>query len=168
MPAPAGNKFWLARTKHGRDKLFQTPEILWEACCEYFEWVEENPLWEIKPFAYQGLVTQESVPKMRPMTIGGLCLFLGITPTTWYEYKANKDYTDIISQCETTIYQQKFAGAATDLFNANIISRDLGLMDKKEVDHKSSDGSMKSIDYSKLSKAALKEILAASNEDTES
>ena len=35
---------------------------------------------------------------------------------------------------------QKFMGAAADLLNANIISRDLGLADKK--DHTSSDGSM--------------------------
>jgi len=39
-----GNEFWKARSKHGRDKIFTTPEILWEAACEYFEWVADNPL----------------------------------------------------------------------------------------------------------------------------
>ena len=43
MAAPTGNKFWMLRSKHGRDKLFSTPELLWEAACEYFQWCDENP-----------------------------------------------------------------------------------------------------------------------------
>ena len=43
MAAPKGNKFWMLRSKHGRDKLFATPELLWEAACEYFQWCDENP-----------------------------------------------------------------------------------------------------------------------------
>ena len=29
MAAPKGNQFWMLRSKHGRDKLFATPEALW-------------------------------------------------------------------------------------------------------------------------------------------
>ena len=76
MPAPKGNQFWRARSKHGRDKIFKTPADLWEACCEYFDWVEENPLHEAQAFAFQGNVTEHALPKMRAMTIQGLCLFL--------------------------------------------------------------------------------------------
>ena len=43
MGAPKGNQFWKLRSKHGRDKLFTTPELLWQAACEYFEWCENNP-----------------------------------------------------------------------------------------------------------------------------
>jgi hypothetical protein len=43
MAAPKGNQFWMLRSKHGRDKLFATPEALWEAACEYFQWCDENP-----------------------------------------------------------------------------------------------------------------------------
>lgn len=42
MAAPKGNQFWMLRSKHGRDKLFATPEALWEAACEYFQWCDEN------------------------------------------------------------------------------------------------------------------------------
>ena len=31
------------------------------------------------------------------------------------------------------MFEQKFAGAAVGLFNANIIARDLGLTDKQEI-----------------------------------
>lgn len=133
MPAPKGNRFWEARTKHGRDKLFSSKEALWEACCEYFEWVEDNPLYECKPFAYQGVVVQEEVPKMRAMTIDGLCIFLGIAVSTWYEWRTVEDFSEVVTRAESVIKSQKFAGAAADLLNANIIARDLGLSDKQDV-----------------------------------
>ena len=142
--APVGNQFWKARTKHGRDKIFASAELLWEACQEYFQWVEDNPLYEAKPFAFQGQSWIEEIPKMRAMTIGGLCLFLGVSVESWRQWKAgdNKDFIAVIREAEEVIYQQKFSGAAADLLNANIIARDLGLADKQDIDHKSTDGSM--------------------------
>jgi hypothetical protein len=140
MPAPKGNQFWRARSKHGRDKIFKTSADLWEACVEYFDWIEENPLEEVQAFAYQGSVTKEPLPKMRAMTLTGLRLFLDVNAETWLRYKSNKDYYEVITQAEEVIYNQKFTGAAAGLLNPNIIARDLGLADKK--DHTSSDGSM--------------------------
>ena len=140
MAAPKGNQFWLARAAHGRDKIFSSPDHLWESCCEYFQWVEDNPLIEMKPFAYQGVVTQEEIPKMRAMTLTGLCLFLDISAQTWRDYRALEDFIGVIAQAESVIYEQKFTGAAADLLNANIISRELGLADKQDLT--SSDGSM--------------------------
>lgn len=140
MAAPKGNQFWKARTKHGRDKIFASSDLLWEACCEYFEWVEANPLVEHKPFAFQGASWIEEVPKMRAMTIGGLCIFLDITTETWFQWRKDNDFSDVVKRAEEIIRDQKFAGAAADLLNASIISRDLGLADKR--DHTSSDGTM--------------------------
>lgn len=135
MPAPKGNQFWKARTKHGRDKIFKDSGMLWESCCEYFQWIEDNPLYEEKLFAYQGEISMVTVTKMRAMTISGLCLFLDCTTETWYQYRKEKDFSDICKQVEETIYNQKFAGASADLLNHAIIARELGLTDKKEVEH---------------------------------
>lgn len=165
MAAPVGNQFWKARSKHGRDRLFASSELLWEACCEYFDWVEASPLIEMRPFAYQGVVIQEPVPKMRAMTLDGLCLFLDIEYETWRTWRnEGNDYSVVVSRADKVIRDQKFAGAAADLLNANIIARDLGLADKKDLG--SSDGTMtpRGIDASKLSTAALAEILAAADE----
>lgn len=140
-----GNQFWKARTTHGRAKLFETPDILWDACMEYFEWVEENPLWEHKVFSFQGEITETSVPKLRAMTINGLCLFLGIDERTWNNYGRDEGYSDffpVIRHVEKTIYEQKFTGAAADMLNPNIIARDLGLADKQSLEHTSPDGSL--------------------------
>ena len=133
MAAPKGNRFWEARSSHGRNPTFCSPDELWQACVEYFEWVESNPLWEMKPFAYQGEVVQEPVAKMRAMTLTGLCLFLDIGDETWRNYRAKKDFMGVVSRAEKVIYDQKFSGAAADLLNPNIIARDLGLADKREV-----------------------------------
>jgi len=133
MAAPKGNRFWEARAKHGRDLIFNSPDILWEACCEYFLWVDDNPLHETKAFAFQGVVTQEDIPKMRAMTLDGLCLFLDISVETWRLYVEREDFIDVTRKASNVIRSQKFAGAAAELLNANIIARDLGLTDKKEL-----------------------------------
>ncbi|WP_159585929.1 DNA-packaging protein [Chelativorans xinjiangense] len=138
MAAPKGNQFWKARSSHGRNPIFAAPEDLWTACVEYFEWVEENPLWEDKLVSYQGVTTHEPVCKMRAMTIGGLCIFLDISRRTWDEYRGREDYLPVVTRAEEIIRDQKFSGAAADLLNANIIARDLGLAEKQE--HTGKDG----------------------------
>lgn len=134
MAAPKGNRFWEARSSHGRNPKFESPEALWTACCEYFEWVEANPLKETKAFAFQGVVTKEELPKMRAMTIVGLCIFLDIARSVWYTFKAMEGFSDITTRAEEIIYDQKFSGAAADLLNANIIARDLGLKEQSQVE----------------------------------
>ena len=136
MAAPKGNKFWMARSSHGRAPIFATPEDLWTACVEYFEWVEANPLHEAQAFAYQGKVQIKSLPKMRAMTLTALRLFLDIDRTTWEAYSGREGFTAITTRVEEIIYSQKLEGAAADLFNANIIAREHGLRDKTDVEQK--------------------------------
>lgn len=153
MAAPKGNRFWEARSSHGRKPKFSDPEVLWDACLEYFKWVEDNPLIEVKPFAFQGVVTLEEIPKMRAMTIGALCMFLDIERITWADYRSKEGFSAVCSQAEEAIYQQKFTGASAEMLNPSIIARDLGLADKKDLT--SSDGSMTPKDNSAAVLAAL-------------
>lgn len=140
MAAPKGNRFWELRSKHGRDKLFSTPELLWEAACEYFKWCQDNPLYEAKAFAYKGSVKVKNMPKMRAMTLSGLCFYLSCNEAYFRQFntEGNKGFSTVIEEIEKTIYNQKFQGAAADLLNANIIARDLGLSEKNE--HTGKDG----------------------------
>jgi len=131
--APKGNQFWKDAEYPGRKLIFKTPKELWESCIKYFEWVENNPLEEQKIFSYQGKTITGEVSKMRPMTIRGLCLHINIHHSTWIDYRDKKEFSDIVKHIEDIIYDQKFTGAATDLLNSNIIARDLGLKDKKEL-----------------------------------
>lgn len=141
MAAPKGNQFWKLRSKHGRDKLFESPTLLWEAACEYFQWCDENPHLESKAFAYQGEVTNAVIPKMRAYSLGGLCLYLGCSESYFRAFKCEtpenaEDFLTVIAQIEQAIREQQFSGAAADLLNANIISRTLGLAEKSDITSK--------------------------------
>ena len=140
MQFQKGNKFWLARSSHGRNPIFSNPEQLRNACYEYFQWVEDNPLYEEKIFHAQGVITKDTVAKIRAMTISGLCLFLDICENTWTNYKKQPDFLSITLEVEKVIYNQKFTGASADLLNANIIARELGLADKQQNEHTGVDG----------------------------
>jgi hypothetical protein len=138
MAAPTGNQFWKLRSKHGRDKLFASPDLLWEAACEYFEWCEENPLIEVD---FKGKdADRVELPKMRAFTLQGLCLYLGCNTDYFKNFRNQErvgieDFSPVIAMIEDTIYNQKFTGAAAGFLNANIISRDLGLLDRSEIKH---------------------------------
>ncbi len=170
MAAPKGNRFWQARSSHGRKPIFETPEALADACQEYFQWVEDNPLWEDKLVTFQGVATHEPVAKMRAMTIDGLTLFLGISTQTWYDYTKREGFVEVTHEIEKAIRSQKFAGAAADLLNANIIARDLGLADKNELTGKDgaplvSTGEVSKLDVARWILLTLKQ--AADEKDKE-
>lgn len=131
-----GNRFWEARSSHGAHPKFETAEALWDACLEYFEWNEANPLYEDKLVTYQGDVKHEPSPKMRAMTLQGLCLFIDVSISTWNEWRNSRpDLSEVMTRAEAVIYSQKFAGAAAEMLNANIIARDLGLAEKSNINH---------------------------------
>lgn len=131
MGAPEGNQFWRNRSKHGRDKLFASPEALWEAACEYFEWCDTNPLKE-KDWVGKD-ADQVNREHMRAYTWSGLEFYLDVGSFRDYKTKeSHKDFLQVITRIENVIYTQKFEGAAAGLLNANIIARDLGLADKSE------------------------------------
>lgn len=140
MAAPTGNEFWKLRSKHGRNKLFETPELLWEAACEYFQWCIDNPLYELD---FRGKdATEVKLPKMRAFTMQGLCLYLDCNTIYFNRFEheqrektddLSKDFCKIVTRIRETIYNQKFTGAAAGFLNANIIARDLGLVDKSDI-----------------------------------
>lgn len=135
MAAPLGNKFWELRSKHGRDKLFATPELLWEAACEYFEWCLENPMMQVD---FRGKDSDKvELPHPTPMTMNGLCLYLDCSEGYFRSVKCTSDDKDllaIITRIEKITFEQQYKGAAAGFYNANIISRALGMVDKKEVE----------------------------------
>lgn len=138
-PFPKGNQFWKLRAKHGRDRLFASPQELLEAACEYFQWCDDNPLVEID---FKGKDAKRvEVPKMRAYTMQGLCLYLDCNTVYFNQFESSlkgredeqsRDFSKVITRIRETIYAQKFTGAAAGFLNPNIIARDLGLADKQD------------------------------------
>lgn len=161
-----GNKFWEQRSKHGRDTLFASGALLWEAAKEYFEWCQDNPFEEEKPFVVSNggnsgsSIEDHTIKHMRPFTMHGLCLFLDCSTSYFRAFKSThkgekNDFLTVIEKIEEVIYNQKFSGAASGFFNANIIARDLGLKDQTDITTAGEKINPPGIDYSKLSDEQL-------------
>jgi len=123
--------------KVGRPRLFSRPIDLKNACDEYFAWCIENPLMETD---YRGKdADQVLLPHPRPFTLSGLMVYLGTSEKYWQTFRhtmeeqKHDEFLYIITHVEQTMRSQKFEYAATGFFNANIISRDLGLIDKTDI-----------------------------------
>jgi len=133
-----GNQFWRIRSKHGRDKLFATAKLLLDACCEYFQWCDENPFLEEIAFSTKDGIKKSTLNKMRPYTLQGLTSYLDCNTVYFNHFEedlkgkedeTSKDFSKVITCVREIIYNQKFSGAASGFFNSNIIARDLGLAD---------------------------------------
>lgn len=133
MSAEQGNKHWQMRHKHGRNRIFKTPKSFYKAAIQYIDWCEDNPLIETKAFQFEGKGVLVKLPKMRAMTIRGLCRYLHISHDTWYEQKKREGFSDIMEELEGIIFDYKFQGAAAGLLNSNLIARELQIKDTVEV-----------------------------------
>lgn len=133
MSAPKGNQYWRLADPDfiGRPRRFETPQDLWEAVKPYFDWCDENP-WITQEFTTtdKGSYTKNTIHKI-PYTWQGLFVFLGVSNLNGY--KENEDFSTIYTHIAHIIYSQKYEGAAVGAFNANLISRDLGLTDKQDL-----------------------------------
>lgn len=136
MEFQTGNQFWKLRSKHGRNKLFETPELLWQAAIEYFEYTDKR-VWSKKDWVGKDAM-EVSRDVTTPYTLSGFCIYCNASREWWYKFKeqANGDFLHIITQIEEIIYTQKFEGATVGIFNANIIARDLGLIEKTDANIK--------------------------------
>lgn len=119
-PWMIGNKFWQQRSKHGRDKLFATPELMWEAACGYFEWCDDNPWLKMEQkkgnskidivdillmakehgldanqVMKDSLSPLAEVPTARPYTMQGLCGYLDCNTGYFVDFERSlKDKVD--------------------------------------------------------------------------
>ena len=143
MSAPEENTdlpFWKQRHRNaGRPKLFESPEMLREAADEYFE-ITAARFWKEQKLSNGGKVVEMKISP--PFTLAGFCLFVGASRHWWNEMKAREEkakdsqFLEVIRYISETIELQQFEGASIGAFNANIISRNLGLVDKKETEVK--------------------------------
>lgn len=124
----------------GGRPLHYTPKQLAEKFEEYVDWCKDNDMvFEEVQSSKQGMTTFKKTTttrKERLISIHGFLVFIGKTPRWWTELSNGKQgerfstlKENITAYCED--YQKEMAAAG--VFNANIISRLLGLADKKEL-----------------------------------
>ena len=141
MAATPGNQWWKLRSKHGRDAIFSTPEILESACEEYFKATDERNDWDGQNWVGKDGV-EVIVKKKVPYSIKGLCVFLGV-PSHYFNdfkntetFKSNKGFSEVYTRIEDIIQTQQIDGSMMGYYNASLTARLNGLVDKQEVDNK--------------------------------
>lgn len=132
--------FWKQRHRNaGRPKLFESPGMLREAADEYFEATAKR-FWNEQKLTNGGKVVNMKISP--PFSIAGFCLYVGASRHWWNEFRKSQElikdsqFLEVIRYISDTVELQQFEGASIGAFNANIISRALGLVDKKETEVK--------------------------------
>lgn len=128
--------------KKGRPFTY-TPEEFEKAWEDYFKWCDENPWMKneaVKSGELAGKIIQ--IPTARPYSEIGFCAYhnhgerflnqleKAISDEDTEEKKA---LSSVLTRARAKCRSQKFEGATVGAFNANIIARDLGLTDKKDI-----------------------------------
>jgi len=148
--------YWEWRKKTGRPKALKTPGELWKHACGYFQSIDERPFLTQEqrksPIKIEkGTIIDDDLMEeiknpvigletIRPYTWAGFEAYLferGVLANLDH-YKCNlenryQDFVEVIRAIDKIMFAQKFEGAASGAFNANIIARDLGLTDKSEL-----------------------------------
>lgn len=127
-----GNKYWqLADPDNiGRPPKFKTPKDLLIEAFKYFEWIDENPITIFKKTITDKTSYSNEEIRQKPYTWDGLYVYLNVCNLE--HYKSKSEFSKVITHIDKIIRTQKFEGASVNIFNANIIARDLGLVDKQE------------------------------------
>jgi hypothetical protein len=120
-----------------KHKYIETPEKLWELFCAYVEKEKNNPMYRTDYVGRNGDKVQ--TPLQVPITFEGFECYLadeGIIDDLGH-YSQNlgdryKDYVPIITRIRKNCFAQNFKGASVGLFNANIIAKKLGLIEKSQ------------------------------------
>lgn len=120
-----------------KKKYIETPSHLWELFKAYVKHEAENPMYKVEYVGRDG--SKEKTPLETPITFEGFECYLadeGVINDLG-DYQSNKDgryseYATIITRITKNCFVHNFKGASVGLFNANLIAKKLGLIEKTE------------------------------------
>lgn len=140
------DSFWRSNAKvvteafpFSRVPAFGNPESLYECAKAYFIECDNTPFLEGKRTEYDkptGSETKEDfIEKKQVYTLTSFLNYAGIQTWQWYDiYKKHSAFSDVIDFIERTIADDKYKGAVAGFYNATIVSRDLGLVEKSKIE----------------------------------
>jgi len=122
-----------------KPKYIESPEKLWQFFTEFVEHERKSPFYKTEYVGKDGNEVQ--TPLQVPITFEGFECWLADKDIITHlgDYSANKDnrydsYAPIITRIRNNCFSQNFKGAAVGVFNANIIAKKLGLVEKTQTD----------------------------------
>ena len=117
----------------GRSRTIESVEQFSELCNEYIQWVKDNPVEKTVTASFQGVISYERVPHMRPMTQMGLAAHMGIGLSTLKDYGQREEFSAIFREVTNFMTAWNIDGATSGDFNGNIVARIEGLAEKSDV-----------------------------------
>ena len=134
-----------------KQKYIETPEKLWELFKEYVQHEKDNPMQKTE---YVGKDGEKVSTKLEtPITFEGFECWLADQEVIedLGQYSANRDgaystYVPIITRIRQNCFVQNFKGASVGLFNANLIAKKIGLVEKTETNLKVEQEIFKALD----------------------
>lgn len=127
----------------GRPRNIESPERMWELFEAYVLHEAEHPMSKREYVGKDGNAVDTKLEV--PITFEGFECYLADNDyiSDLGQYSANRDnaYTEfvpIITRIRKNCFVHNFKGAAVRLFDANLISKKLGLIAKTETEHKGS------------------------------
>lgn len=121
--------------KWGAQLRFETPQDLWDAALEYFQWMEDNPA-EVHDIKGKDNEDVE-IRRRRPYTVVGFCIFHNIDRQTFYNYESDENgwagFGEVARRIIDICKLNRLEGAITNEFNTNVIVRLDGLVDTREI-----------------------------------
>lgn len=130
MAAPLGNKFALGLETSGRPPLFESIEPLIEKVSQYFE--DHLPQEKINDDTDEHYFIYPF-----PVTITGLCLYLGFdSRQSFYDYEKKEEYSYIIKRARLvieSIYEENLHGKTPT--GSIFALKNMGWSDKSEIEH---------------------------------
>lgn len=130
-----GNQIWRNVEYPGVQKKY-TPQELWIKFIEYMK-SNENSFWSKEDFIKSGpgAGNKINIDVPSPPSIKEFCVFAGIVENTYQSYrKIEGDFIVVCSTIDSIILTIQINGSVAGIFNANIIARLTGLVDKKEIE----------------------------------
>jgi len=122
----------------GNKKYIESPDKLKELFEEYVKHEAMSPMFKVEYVGKEG--ERVNTPLQVPITFEGFECYLadrGIIQDLG-DYASNKDnnyseFSTIITHIRRHCFVQNFKGASVGLFNANIIAKKLGLIEKSQT-----------------------------------
>lgn len=121
-----------------KHKYIDTPFTLWALFQEYVKHEASTPMFKIEYVGKNG--DQVDTALQVPITFEGFECYLGDQEiiNDLGDYSKNDDgryseYAPIITRIRKNCFVQNFKGASVGLFNANLIAKKLGLIEKSET-----------------------------------
>jgi len=120
-----------------KNKYIETPEKLWDLFENYVIHEKNNPMYKVEYVGKDGRI--ENTPLETPITFEGFECYLEDKKiiNDLGDYASNKnekysEYSTIITRIKRNCFVHNFKGASVGLFNANLIAKKLGLIDKQQ------------------------------------